>query len=149
MDLTATVSMAAFSRIVGVTPGRISQLVQAGVLATEGTLAEWLLAYCEQLRTQAAGRASSGPLDLSQERAALALEQRRIAELKRGQLEDRLVDKELVARTWAGLATQTRDDLLLLPDRLAPLLEMRPGATVRQTLDTEIRASLHRLADGA
>lgn len=49
-----------------------------------GTAHEWLLAYCERLRDQAAGRAGDGAggLDLVQERAALARSQREAQDLK-------------------------------------------------------------------
>jgi phage terminase Nu1 subunit (DNA packaging protein) len=148
INLDASVSRAQFGRIVGVTGGRVSQLIGQGVLAPDGTLADWLRSYCQHLRTQASGRATAGNLDLSQERANLALEQRRIAELRRGEMEGSLIDASAVADKWARLATETRDSLLTLPDRLAPLLEMRPLHFVRQLLDTEIRAALHSLADG-
>jgi phage terminase Nu1 subunit (DNA packaging protein) len=48
------------------------------------TAHQWLLAYCERLRDQAAGRLGDGAggLDLVQERAALAREQRIAQELK-------------------------------------------------------------------
>lgn len=48
-----------------------------GKLPAEGTLGELILAYCQRLRDQAAGRmGESMGLDLVQERAALAREQR-------------------------------------------------------------------------
>ncbi|WP_280190345.1 hypothetical protein [Delftia sp. PS-11] len=56
----------------------MSQLVSDGVLIRGDSAHEWLVAYCERLRDQAAGRASGGlgGLDLVQERAALAREMR-------------------------------------------------------------------------
>ena len=48
-----------------------------GKLPSAGTLRELLLAYCQRLRAQAAGRMGENTtLDLVQERAALAREQR-------------------------------------------------------------------------
>ena len=70
--------------MVGVSEARISQLMADGVMARGETAHQWLLAYCDRLRDQAAGRAGSeaGGLDLVQERAALAREQRISQELK-------------------------------------------------------------------
>lgn len=63
--------------VVGVTQPAISAMMKAGALPPSGTLGELILAYCERLREQAAGRlGEGGGLDLVQERAALAREQR-------------------------------------------------------------------------
>ena len=64
--------------MVGVTQPAISAMVSEGKLPAAGTLGEVLQAYCQRLRLQAAGRLGDdvGGLDLVQERAALAREQR-------------------------------------------------------------------------
>ncbi len=64
--------------MVGVTQPAISAMVTEGKLPAAGTLGEVLQAYCQRLRLQAAGRMGDevGGLDLVQERAALAREQR-------------------------------------------------------------------------
>lgn len=74
--LAEQITQAEFAQAVGVSEARISQLISEGVLPRDASAGEWLTAYCERLREQAAGRASAGPLDLGQERAALAREQR-------------------------------------------------------------------------
>lgn len=76
--LDAIISQAEFAQMVGVSEARVSQLVGDGVIARGETAHAWLIGYCERLRDQAAGRAGSevGGLDLVQERAALAREQR-------------------------------------------------------------------------
>lgn len=68
--------------ILGVTEGRVSQWSSEGLLRPGGTLLEWTHAVLSRLREQAAGRYTEGPLDLSQERAALAREQRAGLEIK-------------------------------------------------------------------
>ena len=72
------ISQAEFAALIGVSEARVSQLFAEGMLTRGGTAHEQLLAYCERLRDQAAGRMGSdtGGLDLVQERAALAREQR-------------------------------------------------------------------------
>lgn len=76
--LEQQVSQAEFAQMIGVSEARVSQLVGDGVIVRGDTAHEWLISYCERLRDQAAGRAGSetGGLDLVQERAALAREQR-------------------------------------------------------------------------
>lgn len=82
--LNQVVSQADFAEMVGVSEARVSQLMADGVMPRGGNAHEWLLAYCDRLRDQAAGRAGaeSGGLDLVQERAALARSQREAQDLK-------------------------------------------------------------------
>jgi phage terminase Nu1 subunit (DNA packaging protein) len=78
------VSQAEFAAMIGVSEARVSQLLSEGFIPRGGTAAEWLIAYCERLRDQAAGRMGSdvGGLDLVQERAALARSQREAQDIK-------------------------------------------------------------------
>ena len=65
--------------MVGITQPAVSAMVADGRLQVEGlSLGDALQAYCQRLRLQAAGRMGDevGGLDLVQERAALAREQR-------------------------------------------------------------------------
>jgi phage terminase Nu1 subunit (DNA packaging protein) len=67
-----------FAQLIGVSEARVSQMISDGHIARGETGAQWLHAYCQRLRDQAAGRMGDevGGLDLVQERAALAREQR-------------------------------------------------------------------------
>ena len=78
------ITQAEFADMVGVSEARISQLMTEGALPKGATAHQMLLAYCERLRDQAAGRMGGelGGLDLVQERAALAREQRIAQEMK-------------------------------------------------------------------
>ena len=77
IDLDYEATQTALAELVGVTQPTISNLMAEGKLPSSGTLGELLLAYCARLRDQAAGRlGDSMGLDLVQERAALAREQR-------------------------------------------------------------------------
>lgn len=84
--LDQPVSQAEFAAMIGVSEARASQLVSEGVIVRGDTAQEWLVAYCERLRDQAAGRLGEGAggLDLVQERAALAREQRIGQAIKNG-----------------------------------------------------------------
>ena len=77
IDLSMQGTQTALAELVGVTQPTISNLMTEGKLPATGTLGELLLAYCARLRDQAAGRMGENTtLDLVQERAALAREQR-------------------------------------------------------------------------
>ena len=78
IDLSMDGTQLALATLVGVTQPTISNLMTDGKIPSSGTLGALLLAYCQRLRDQAAGRLGDvdGGLDLVQERAALAREQR-------------------------------------------------------------------------
>lgn len=73
--LNEPITQGQFAELVGVTQQAISDLVNRGTLRRGDTAGAWLISYCANLREQAAGRASTGDLDLVQERARLAKEQ--------------------------------------------------------------------------
>jgi phage terminase Nu1 subunit (DNA packaging protein) len=78
----APISQAEFAQLIGVSEARVSQLLSENVLTRGETAHEWLLAYCDRLRDQAAGRAGLGGADLVLERALLTRSQREAQDLK-------------------------------------------------------------------
>lgn len=89
----------------GRSEGRISQLVADGTLKPGGTAGEWLKAMIDRLSSGAAGRGSDGPLDLVQERAALARAQREGVEIKNATLRGQYADVAMLAEVL-GTASQ-------------------------------------------
>ena len=82
IDLDSPVTQAQFGEIVGVTQQAVSDFIKVAALGPGVPLGVMLQAYCGRLREQAAGRGSDGELDLVQERAWLAREQRIAQALK-------------------------------------------------------------------
>jgi phage terminase Nu1 subunit (DNA packaging protein) len=84
VDMNATAVQTVVAQVVGVSKQAISQMVTEGKLPGDGTNGAMVLAYCERMREMAAGRLGSeiGGLDLVQERAGLAREQRIAQALK-------------------------------------------------------------------
>ena len=83
-DTDAPVVQSVVAAVVGVSKQAISAMVNDGALPPCATNGALLLAYCDRLREQAAGRVGGevGGLDLVQERAALARSQREAQDLK-------------------------------------------------------------------
>ena len=73
--LNKAMTQQAFADLVGISQPAVSDLQTRGVILGGQSVAVWLHSYCEHLREVAAGRTSSGDLDLVQERARLAKEQ--------------------------------------------------------------------------
>ncbi len=84
VDMDAPVVQTIVASVVGISKQAISAMVQEGKLPEGGTNGSMIAAYCDRLREMAAGRVGTeaGGLDLVQERAALAREQRIAQELK-------------------------------------------------------------------
>jgi len=75
--LSVVVPQADFAELIGVSEAKVSQMVSEGAIERGATCARWLAQYVARLREQAAGRmGDGGDLDLVQERAGLAREQR-------------------------------------------------------------------------
>ena len=86
IDLQSRATQAQVAMVVGVSQQAISAMMGEGKLPPGGRLGDLLQSYCQRLRDQAAGRlgAEAGGLDLVQERAALAREQRIGQAIKNG-----------------------------------------------------------------
>lgn len=71
-----------FAQIVGITQKSVSDLQTRNVISAGETFGTWLKKYCSHLRETAAGRTGVGDLNLADERAAIAKEQRIRVELQ-------------------------------------------------------------------
>jgi phage terminase Nu1 subunit (DNA packaging protein) len=79
IDLDIEATQPEFAALIGISQPAVSALVKRGILSAGQTIGEWLQAYISNLREQAAGRS----LELSEERAGLAREQKLLARIKK------------------------------------------------------------------
>ncbi|GGX01502.1 hypothetical protein GCM10011282_04290 [Undibacterium macrobrachii] len=107
-----------FAELVGVSQQAISSLVGRGVLNSGDTGAVWLKHYCENLREQAAGRASMGDLDLVQERARLAKEQADRVEMQNQLARKEVAPVNLIELVLADVARKIISELDAIPVEL-------------------------------
>lgn len=100
--------------------------------------------YCEHLRTAAAGRRSDGPLDLAQERAALARSQRERIDIEIRRQKGELVLATEVERTLVATLKILISTLETLPDILERDAGISGAAVERvQTIVDRVRDRLH------
>ena len=145
IDLSLPMTQAKFGDLVDVTQQAVSGLVKSGVLSPGASGESWLKAYCERMREQAAGRmgGDEDSPDLVHERALLAREQRIVAEFKVAQLRAETISVSAVTTVLATAFTSTRDALLQLATRLAPILAAETDAqAVHEALYSEIHKAL-------
>ena len=117
--------------VVGVSQQAISALVTEGKLAVDGVLlGDVLAAYCQRLRAQAAGRlgAEVGGLDLVQERAALAREQRLGIEIKNAVLRREFAPITLLSEVLATASQSVVERFEQLPGQLKKACPDLPDA---------------------
>lgn len=125
----------AFGALVGVTQQAISSLVSDGILKKDATGGEWLLAYCERLREQAAGRASAESLDLMRANKLLADEKRKQLMLKNAQTERNLAPVGLLTEVLAEVMQSAATHL----DGIVPGM-MRQGLELTEAQRTAINS---------
>lgn len=131
-----SISQAEFGAWVGISEARVSQLVAEGVLTRGESGHEWLIAYCERMRDIAAGRTSSetGGLDLVQERAALAREQRLGIAIKNAVARGEYAPISLLAEVLATASQSVSERFEQLPGLLRKVCPELPDAARDQVM---------------
>lgn len=114
--LAVVCSQADFAELIGVSEAKVSQMLTEGVLERGATQLQWLRAYCARLREQAAGRDATG--QLTQERAALAREQRVGQEIKNRVAQGEYAPVGLLADVLAAASAGVVDRFDTLPGLL-------------------------------
>lgn len=108
-DLSNVVTQAEFGALVGVSQRTVSELLSRGIIAEGEPAGAWLHAYCDHLRSVAAGRAAAGDLDLATERALLARAQRIRIEtdnaIRAGELAPAYLLEQVLSKAGARVAS--------------------------------------------
>jgi phage terminase Nu1 subunit (DNA packaging protein) len=137
VDLSKTIKQAEFGELVGVSQQAVSDFIRVAALGPGVSAGDMLIAYCARLREQAAGRGSDGDLDLVQERAWLAREQRIAQALKNAVTRKEFAPVGLLSEVLAAASASVAAKLDALPGllkKIAPEL----SEAVRDALATEI-----------
>lgn len=136
VDLSRPLTQAAFGELVGISQQAVSDFIKVAALGPGVSGAEMLQAYCERLREVAAGRASSeiGGLDLVQERAALAREQRLGYEIKNAVARKTYAPISLLAETLATASQAVVERFDHLPGTLKKSCPELPAPALDQVL---------------
>lgn len=139
MNLDQPILQSEFAALIGVSEASVSAWVARGSLERGQTAQQWLLAYCAALREQAAGRASGeiGGLDLVQERAALAREQRVGYEIKNAVARGEYAPIAALASVLATASQAVVDRFEMLPGQIKKVCPDLPDA-VRTQIDTTL-----------
>jgi phage terminase Nu1 subunit (DNA packaging protein) len=124
------------AELIGVSEARVSQILDEGLVVRGYTLRAQLLAYCAWIREVAAGRGSAeiGGLDLVQERAALAREQRMGIEIKNAVLRGEFAPISVLAEVLATASQSIVERFDQLPSLLKKNCPELPDAAREQVM---------------
>jgi phage terminase Nu1 subunit (DNA packaging protein) len=142
-----TQPIAVIARLLDLTERRVQQLAREGVIppaARSGAergrydLVGAVRGYVHYLRGQAA-RSQSGTADFGAERARLVKAKADLAEMDAGARRSDLLAADEVEAAWIAVLERLRARLLVLPDRLAPLVHEETTiagarASIRETI---------------
>lgn len=146
-----TTTQAALGRILNLTPGRISQLVDEKIVVRdEGEknaifLIESMQNYYQS--KQAYEKDGKGKVNFWEERGLLIRTQRKMAELKLRQMKSEFYRAELVDSLLVEILTNFKNKLLGLPNKISPQLEGKNVAQINKILTDEIYENLNELAE--
>lgn len=131
------VSQAEFAALVGVSEARVSQLLDEGTLVRDQTAHQWLVAYVERLRDQAAGRDPNG--ELAAARTDLARQQALGQRLKNATTQGEFASIGLLADILGTASAALGERLEALPPRIkiaCPELSDGARAILESTIAT-------------
>ncbi len=153
-----TQPIAVIARLLDLTERRVQQLAREGVIppaARSGgergryDLVGAVRGYVHYLREQIV-RSQSGAADFGAERARLVKAKADLAEMDAGARRSDLLPAEEVEEAWIAVLARLRARLLVLPDRLAPLVhEETTIAGARAVIRRTILEALAELAETA
>lgn len=141
------VSQSQMAQILGLSSGRISQLIEEKIIERdEGNGGVFLV---ESLRNYYQSKqARTGKVNFWDERGLHERAKRKLAELKLKKAREELYDAATVKRVMAEQLTNFRNRLQGLPSLLAPLLEDKSRHYIYDRLNHEIEELLEELSGG-
>jgi len=144
IDINEKATGTAIARLTGLSESRISKMKGMNVWSADMTLQEANHSVIKWLGKRAAGHISEQGLDLVQERAALARENRETAALKNAELRGDLVRVDEIRRAIFTTSRGIRNSLQTIPDRVSlPITGMTDVHEIYQLIDDEIHQVLN------
>jgi len=139
IDLNDKVSEKNLVLITGLSQGRINQMKGNEIWHLGMSLKEASHAIVKWLGRRAAGHVSEDGLDLVQERAKLAKENRETASLKNAELRDDLVRSDEIRRALFSAARSVRNSVQTIADRVSmQIAGMSDQHDIHELIDGEI-----------
>lgn len=139
-----------FAELVGVSKQAIQKVAVRAGLRKGGTHAEWLRAYCEHLRTEAAGRGGESMQDLTKQRILESREKTLSMQLENLERLGHLVSVEEMTGVFDELSSAVPISMNNAAESILSAIESRHSLNIDDELvHGPIRAATERLAGTA
>lgn len=145
-----TVTQRSLADAIGLTPPRISQLIQEGVVIRDEKdksggvfLVQSILNYKDATK----GSGGDEDIDYMTEKARHEKTKREIAELRLAKMEHRVYSVKTVELVMTEMLSNLRTQLLGLPTKLAPQLEGKTKEAIYARLTKELEEKLSELSE--
>ncbi|EPP17366.1 hypothetical protein G153_02714 [Megasphaera sp. BL7] len=145
-----TVTQRSLADAIGLTPPRISQLIQEGIVIRDEKdksggvfLVQSILNYKDATK----GSGGDEDIDYMTEKARHEKTKREIAELRLAKMEHRVYSAKTVELVMTEMLSNLRTQLLGLPTKLAPQLEGKTKEEIYARLTKELEEKLSELSE--
>lgn len=134
------------AELIGVSYRSLAQTIRRqGVKKYEGG---YSLADVQAAKFRAGQKISRAPLAEGDPRLEKVLLENELLQIKIDEANGRLIDAESIAQDWQRVGTAIKNDLLALPQSLAPRVAGKTDlAEIAATIDSAVRDALRHLAD--
>lgn len=143
MDLSKSATQVEFAELVGTSQQAISKYARLGILVKDQSLQQWLLAYCEKMRSEASGREvtdSRKRLDEAKTREALANAATKELQLYREK--ELILDRNQVRLAMADWVNTAKSEYESSVEKIIALIEDKHGVTVdRESVNSVVDAT--------
>ncbi|WP_295163401.1 hypothetical protein [Selenomonas sp. F0473] len=145
-----TVSQSNLAKTLGITSGRVNQLIGEGVVIRDDKDARGGVFLVESIRNYARlkgeGSGAEDDPDYMAEKARHEKVKRELSELKLAKAEARAYDARTVELVMTEMLSNLRTQLLGLPSKLAPMLEQKRRDEIYSIMTGELETSLSELS---
>ncbi len=149
MTIVATHSVETIAKLLDLSTRRVQQLVKDGVIPkTEKgryELAPCVRGYIAYLRDRNIG---AGIVSLDEARMRKTVAEAQLSELQLEKERGSVLDVEQIEKLWSGIVSATRQRILSIPAKLAPIVavEEKP-ATCKAIIEEQIIEALHEITE--
>ncbi len=149
MDLEQTAKQTEFAELVGVSQPAIAKMISVGALTHGETYLQWLHAYCERLRVEAAGRqVNQTRLDLEKAKTRDAIASAETKELALYRERGLVFEREQVKNAFENWIAVAKAEYMNSIDKIIAGIESQNSVTVdREFTDGIIGAAFRVIAD--
>ena len=140
-----TVTQVFMGKVIGLTQGRISQLLDEGILIRDEKTQQLL--FYESLKNYWLSKNVSEGVNFWKERGLHEKAKRELAELKLAKARGEVYSAVIVENAFLNLVTILRKNLETLPSKLSIRLANRSRADISEILEDEIRYALKEIAE--